>query len=182
MNKPNFENNFYLAELDNEGFAVIRIRLGDTYTFVKAKPVPLTKNDIYVGCEMEEDEFDREDFVNEACRINLTRFLIKGIPEINKIFDISRLIDLDKEYTFYWNGAEASWKFVWEADSNKSIDQSKLYYDDCEDEIPDLTTEDKCKNLPIVQNCYQPHVDAEGNYGDESFHAVYKLSDLRLMC
>lgn len=171
------ENMFKDAVVDNEGFAVIRIRLGDLYTYVKAKPMPLEKSDVTTLVDDED-----ENSIGEVCRINFTRFLFKEIPEVNAIFDISKYINFGSdEFVLYWNGAEAAWKFDWDASLNAKLEcqLGEIYDMSYDDDELFLKLDEEFDKLQIIETCYKPHVDAEGNYGDEGIHAVYSEDELK---
>lgn len=182
--KDNYEKLFKKAKLDSDGFGVIRIRLGDLYTYVKAKPVPLMKNELITGGELEEEEEESspEAMVKEACRINLTKFLFKEIPEVTAIFNNLNIVKFGSAYVLYWNGAEASWKFDWGSPSNIALEKAlgKLYrLSETRFEKIAALLEDKVEKLPIVKTKFEPHVDRQGNYGDETVHAVYTKTELK---
>jgi hypothetical protein len=67
----------------------------------------LQKDDFSDFIEMEEFESFEEN-VQGACRINLTKWVLKDNPEVaNRIGKYAN----DEEYVLYWNGAEGAWKF-----------------------------------------------------------------------
>ena len=115
----------------------------DVYACVLAKPVKLTKDDLACGTD-------------EAKRVNMTRWKFKDIPSVKK-----KIGKVAGTYLCYWNGRECAWK---SDDDGIECDTSGITEDKLEAELNALAEE---------EGTYAPHCDSEGNYGDESVHAVY---------
>lgn len=145
----NYEIPFNKTKKDADGYATLLVRFGEWYVPVKGRPLPLVKEELDDGTDL-----------NEIKRLNLTRWNLKDIPEIAKLVG-----DLCGEngYTsmLYWNGSEAAWKFY---------DEGLGGIDDESDEI--LEKLDKKINK-LEKTFYKPHDDHAGNRGDESVHCVY---------
>ena len=154
--KNSFENLYKDAKKDKNGYVKIMVRFysndkrledldlfGDVYACVLAKPVKLTKEDLARGTD-------------EAKRVNLTRWKFKDIPSVKK-----KIGKVAGTYLCYWNGSECAWK---SDDEGIECDTSGITEDKLEAELNALAEE---------KGTYAPHCDSEGNYGDESVHAVY---------
>lgn len=150
---------FKNAVKDENGYATILVRFNEDYIPVKGKPLPLVKE--------EAPELD------EIKRINLTRWLLKDIPEITEL--IGEICGDGYTTMLYWNGNEGAWKF-WD-DCLNGFDEDDFDEDEFDDILEKL--EDKIDKLEDV--LYKPHVDELGNMGDESVHCVYLgNSDVKL--
>lgn len=161
----NHEVPFNDAKKDGDGFAKILVRFGDWAVPILAKPELLTKDDI--DAVLEDKDSSRNEKIEEVKRLNLTRWILKDIPEVAKL--TSKLADGKASWLFYYNGNEGTWKF-WDAPF-AGIDEDG---DDFDEKIVKL---DKLIDK-MEDELYCPHLDHEGNYGDESIHAVY-ASDLK---
>lgn len=145
----NYEVPFTLAKKDKDGYATLRVKFdGGRYVPVNGRPLPLDK-----------DETPEREEVN---RLNLTRWHLKDIPEIAKL--VGSLCGNSKNCTrmLYWNGGERAWKFYDDDPVAKIKSNTNDIIKKLNEKIADL------ENV-----FYKPHVDEEGNHGDDSVHAVY---------
>lgn len=147
----NHEVSFNEAKKNKDGFTKILVRFGDWYVPMLGKPLPLTQDD--------KTESGGE---HEITRLNLTRWILKDIPEVAKL--VSYLADGKESWLFYYNGAEGTWKF-WDAPL-AGIDESGEDFDEKIDKLNEMIEE-------MDDELYRPHYDQTGNMGDENVHAVY---------
>lgn len=145
-----------------DGTVKIKVRFYyDGYAAVIAKPIPISLEDIEgVGSDEGNVELDK----SECCYLNLTKWKIVDVPgHFSKV--AKHLIGT--ELWLYYNGCERAWKFF--------DDDDDMYLDDVNTtrEYLDLLY-DESRN-----GCYEPHADDDGNFGDETMHAVYDINSLK---
>ena len=153
MRKTDYENKYKNAKkFDKAGSVYIIVRFGEVYLPVKAKPIPLPEQ-----CETR----------SEILRLNLTMWALNDIPEVKKVTGV---VCSNHEALLYWNGAERSWKFYDEPFSS------------LEDDLTDhqwAKVEDLRKRYEADGYFFEPHIDEDGNLGDEEDHAVYDHKTLK---
>lgn len=153
MRKTDYENKYKNAKkFDKDGSVYITVRFGEVYLPVKAKPIPLPEQ-----CETR----------SEILRLNLTMWALNDIPEVRKVTGV---VCSNHGALLYWNGAEKSWKFYDEPISYLEEDLSDRQW---------AKVEDLRQWYEANGYFFKPHVDEDGNMGDEDDHAVYDLKDLK---
>lgn len=150
---------FNTAKKDNDGFAKLLVKFGDWYIPMLGKPVPLNDEDAkFIMDECEEER----NLVEEIKRLNLTRWILKDIPEVAAL--IGNLADGTASWLFYYNGSEDSWKFY---DGHfAGIDEDGDDFDERIDKLDELID-------MWDSELYRPHNEGVGNYGNETVHGVY---------
>lgn len=157
----NYEVKFNTVKKDKDGFVPLLVRCGEYCVPMLGMPLALTQYD--------RDALDAA----EIKRLNLSRWILKDIPEVASVF-----CSLSPEgwcALMYFNGREGSWKFY---ERNPfSIDDEADGFDDKLDALDEVIES-------LDSELYKPHYDESGNTGDESVHAVYTndLSRVRGGC
>ena len=153
MRKTNYENKYKNAKkLDDFGNVYITVRFGEVYLPVMARPIDLPEQ-----CETR----------NEILRLNLTMWVLNDIPEVRKVIGPACI---SHRALLYWNGAEKSWKFY---------DEPICCLEDKLSEHQWAKVEDLRKQYEADGCFFEPHVDEDGNLGDEEDHAVYDRKTLK---
>lgn len=147
----NYEVPFKDAKLDKHGYTMLVVKVGEWYVPAMGKPESFTAYDrchMLLACN-----------TADIKRLNLTNWILKDIPEIAKL--TGKLFNPYHAEALYWNGNEAAWNFY---------DEGLGGLDDESDEVIDKLND-------FIDwhdgDLYKPHVDREGNCGDESVHCVY---------
>lgn len=148
-----YENKYKNAKkLDKAGNVYITVRFGEVYLPVKAHPIDLPEQ-----CEIR----------SEILRLNLTMWVLNDIPEVKKV---TGPVCLNHEALLYWNGAERAWKFYDEPFSSLEDDLTDRQW---------AKVEDLRKRYEGDGCFFEPHIDEDGNMGDEEDHAVYDKKTLK---
>ena len=153
MRKTNYESKYKDAKkLDKDGNVYITVRFGEVYLPVKVHPIDLPEQ-----CETR----------SEILRINLTMWVLNDIPEVRKV---TGPVCVNHGALLYWNGAERAWKFYDEPFSSLEDDLTDRQW---------AKVEDLRKRYEGDGYFFEPHIDEDGNLGDEEDHAVYDRKTLK---
>lgn len=160
-NTKYYEVPYNSAYADKNGFAKILLSCGDFVIPVEAKPSLLGEK---------AEVLDNEELsVKEIKRLNLTRWTIRPVPELIKLFNKDVIEQLNNvDYTLYWNGGAECWEFF---DQDNYVYINKSEYDKEERDNINNTLDELIDTLR--PKLYQPHLDESGNYGNDNVHAVY---------